>query len=698
MSDEDPLVNGVPLSTLRVVDLKEELTRRGLAKHGNKSELAERLREHLLTGKILDSKSQSAGTVAAVTPTKEATPQPKISSPENPLIAAYKAKQQAALENQMKDASRIRAESGSASGDTPPISSPANSGSPIKSPAPEVKSPMKSAEPEPEKEKEKAKETEKKQPVAVAEVEQKKEKEQPPAKQEDREKTAKQQDKNGHGKDEKIEAGRQETESKLKKEDTKAQEVKKEEKSEASQKNEQGNQSNDKQKQKEEKIEEKPKVEQKKQPVAEKSSKKEKTPPPKREKTPEEKQTRKEQNELEREQKREKQREEIVSSRTATDSSGKDSDKEDAEEELDYGDEQDEKEDKKNEERPGSASNSSATAHRSRSAAAADSTQSKSAEPIEINGRKISPSRYPESEIVHIRGLVRPFTEGQLRSAISANDKRTIVDFWIDKVKSHCLAKMSSAEEAREVRLALHNSHWPESNPKTLTVQFDTQDNMERHKEGRPVAGQIEVGLRTSASATSPTPSAPFSAHRSSSTSEARIGALPGRSSLKVTVEAALRENSKREVELVERRSKNSHKMEVDGDQEDDKSSRKRQHSPTPPHSRSMEIKRFNSDRLEYSQGHGPTENSLPKQKEGKSLDELFQRTKCQPFVYFKPLTDEEAAERDRQREARRKEREERRRETSGDRDKNRDRDRERHRDRERDNRDRAPAASTSRR
>ena len=33
-------------------------------------------------------------------------------------------------------------------------------------------------------------------------------------------------------------------------------------------------------------------------------------------------------------------------------------------------------------------------------------------------------------------------------------------------------------------------------------------------------------------------------------------------------VEAALRENSKREVELVERRSKNSHKMEVDGDQE----------------------------------------------------------------------------------------------------------------------------------
>ena len=42
----------------------------------------------------------------------------------------------------------------------------------------------------------------------------------------------------------------------------------------------------------------------------------------------------------------------------------------------------------------------------------------------------------------------------------------------------HIFIQMSSAEEAREVRLALHNSHWPESNPKTLTVQFDTQDNV----------------------------------------------------------------------------------------------------------------------------------------------------------------------------------------------------------------------------
>ncbi|VDM75571.1 unnamed protein product [Strongylus vulgaris] len=45
MSVDDPLVNGVPLSSLRVVDLKDELDKRGLSKIGNKSVLIERLKE-----------------------------------------------------------------------------------------------------------------------------------------------------------------------------------------------------------------------------------------------------------------------------------------------------------------------------------------------------------------------------------------------------------------------------------------------------------------------------------------------------------------------------------------------------------------------------------------------------------------------------------------------------------------------------
>lgn len=43
---EDFLVDGRPLSTLRVVDLKKELEKRGLLKSGAKRDLVERLRNH----------------------------------------------------------------------------------------------------------------------------------------------------------------------------------------------------------------------------------------------------------------------------------------------------------------------------------------------------------------------------------------------------------------------------------------------------------------------------------------------------------------------------------------------------------------------------------------------------------------------------------------------------------------------------
>ena len=41
---KDIMVSGKPLSSLRVVDLKEELEKRGLSKSGSKKDLADRLR------------------------------------------------------------------------------------------------------------------------------------------------------------------------------------------------------------------------------------------------------------------------------------------------------------------------------------------------------------------------------------------------------------------------------------------------------------------------------------------------------------------------------------------------------------------------------------------------------------------------------------------------------------------------------
>jgi biotin carboxyl carrier protein len=44
---EDPILDGHPISSLKVVDLRRELDRFGLSKTGVKKELFERLRDHL---------------------------------------------------------------------------------------------------------------------------------------------------------------------------------------------------------------------------------------------------------------------------------------------------------------------------------------------------------------------------------------------------------------------------------------------------------------------------------------------------------------------------------------------------------------------------------------------------------------------------------------------------------------------------
>lgn len=45
MSDSPMLINGKPLSALRLVELKEELQRRGLPRSGNKPQLIEKLKK-----------------------------------------------------------------------------------------------------------------------------------------------------------------------------------------------------------------------------------------------------------------------------------------------------------------------------------------------------------------------------------------------------------------------------------------------------------------------------------------------------------------------------------------------------------------------------------------------------------------------------------------------------------------------------
>ena len=57
--------------------------------------------------------------------------------------------------------------------------------------------------------------------------------------------------------------------------------------------------------------------------------------------------------------------------------------------------------------------------------------------------RSPSPARNAISCIVHVIGLVRPYTLGQLKELLNRTGSVTEDGFWIDKIKSHCYAVVS---------------------------------------------------------------------------------------------------------------------------------------------------------------------------------------------------------------------------------------------------------------
>jgi len=59
-------------------------------------------------------------------------------------------------------------------------------------------------------------------------------------------------------------------------------------------------------------------------------------------------------------------------------------------------------------------------------------------DPVTVGPRPPSPARRPESNVIHVTGLVRPYTISQLKELLGRTG--TLVDdgFWIDSIKSHC--------------------------------------------------------------------------------------------------------------------------------------------------------------------------------------------------------------------------------------------------------------------
>ncbi|KAI1711154.1 RNSP1-SAP18 binding (RSB) motif domain-containing protein [Ditylenchus destructor] len=111
-----------------------------------------------------------------------------------------------------------------------------------------------------------------------------------------------------------------------------------------------------------------------------------------------------------------------------------------------------------------------------------------------VRRRPASPARNPVSKLIHIRQLKRPFTVKQLQTLLKNFGTIVEEDFWIDSIKSNCIAKFELEEQAEQAREGLHNVVWPTSSDQSLIVEFSTDEKLARRKgEGGKVD---DLGLK----------------------------------------------------------------------------------------------------------------------------------------------------------------------------------------------------------
>ncbi|CAB1317216.1 unnamed protein product, partial [Coregonus sp. 'balchen'] len=241
----------------------------------------------------------------------------------------------------------------------------------------------------------------------------------------------------------------------------------------------------------------------------------------------------------------------------------------------------------------------------------------------------------------------------------------------------------SIAEEAVATRAALHGVKWPQSNPKFLSVDFSQQEELDFHRGLPPPerAGEEERGAAS----------------------------MPGRGR-GVALPPLLPESdqwAEREREM-ERRERTRAEREWDRDKVRDFGPGKPGEEAGPRRSRSRERKR--KEMGKSKERKMDKKEKAPEEPPAKLLDDLFNKTKAAPCIYWLPLTEEQFTQREAARQERMKEREKRRKaqqeeeekkreeerkerikagsSASGERgegDRDRERDRERGRDRDRD-------------
>ncbi|XP_027194561.2 uncharacterized protein LOC113789246 [Dermatophagoides pteronyssinus] len=276
----------------------------------------------------------------------------------------------------------------------------------------------------------------------------------------------------------------------------------------------------------------------------------------------------------------------------------------------------------------------------------------------DTNGqRSVSPAKNPESTVLFITGLVRPYTLMQLKKLLNSIGEIDEEKFWIDKIKSKCYVTYSSVEEAVETRKNLHNLKWPQSSPKNLCVEFATLEDIDRclHPENYEDLPMKNVEKKSSLIAENKgkydiimkEPKVePFGKNNDKSEATAARGNIREWDRDKVAVKVSRHEEKEKSDD--NQRQLKKPKVESPSDH---------QHHHHHHHHRDKPTK--TTEKVEKKEEKSNQRHQEPRSESPvNSLEDLFRKTKTIPYIYWLPLNDEQALEREKYRNQLEKERE----------------------------------------
>ena len=108
---------------------------------------------------------------------------------------------------------------------------------------------------------------------------------------------------------------------------------------------------------------------------------------------------------------------------------------------------------------------------------------------LDHEDRVVSPALHHATSALYIRDFMRPLNPGNLKDYLIAlaspsdtePDPDILTEFFLDTIRTHCLACFANTSAASRVRSGLHNRIWPdEKNRKPLWVDFVPEEKLQK--------------------------------------------------------------------------------------------------------------------------------------------------------------------------------------------------------------------------